>query len=64
MSLRTSVVLGAQAIGPPLFTLPAPRLDYATLLGLGGVGAGVVGACLFVVAGGPNAVVGWASRGR
>jgi len=52
MSLRTSVVLGAQAIGPPLFTLPAARVGYELPLALGGVGAALVAVGLFAAAGG------------
>jgi ACDE family multidrug resistance protein len=54
MSLRTSVVLGAQAVGPPLFTLPAAELGvgYELPLGVAGVAAGVGAAALFVAAGG------------
>lgn len=52
MSLRTSVVLAAQAIGPPLFTLPAATLGYGTLLLAGGIGGLVAGAVgLAVLAG-------------
>lgn len=54
MSLRTSVVLGAQAIGPPLFTLPATRLDvgYELPLALAGAGAALTAVGLFGAAGG------------
>ncbi|QGX96455.1 MFS transporter [Haloplanus rallus] len=54
MSLRTSVVLGAQAVGPPLFTLPATELGvgYELPLGVAGVAAGVGALALFVAAGG------------
>jgi ACDE family multidrug resistance protein len=52
MSLRTSVVLGAQAIGPPLFTLPAARVGYELPLALGGVGAALVAVGLLAAAGG------------
>jgi len=52
MSLRTSVVLGAQAIGPPLFTLPAARVGYELPLALGGAGAALVAVGLFAAAGG------------
>jgi len=54
MSLRTSVVLGAQAVGPPLFTLPATELGvgYELPLGIAGVAAGVGAVALFVAAGG------------
>ncbi|GAB6862953.1 MFS transporter [Haloplanus litoreus] len=58
MSLRTSVVLGAQAIGPPLFTLPAARVGYELPLGVAGVAAGVVAVALFVAVGGRAGVVG------
>ncbi|MFB6305192.1 MAG: MFS transporter [Haloferacaceae archaeon] len=44
MSLRTSVVLAAQAVGPPLFTVPAAALGYRSLLVAGGVGALVAAA--------------------
>jgi MFS family permease len=57
MSLRTSVVLGAQAVGPPLFTLPAARLGYELPLGVAGVVAGVVAVALFVAVGGRAGVV-------
>ncbi|MFB6194871.1 MAG: MFS transporter [Haloplanus sp.] len=56
MSLRTSVVLGAQAVGPPLFTLPATRLGYELPLALGGVGAVVTAVGLFVAVGGRTGV--------
>jgi MFS family permease len=59
MSLRTSVVLGAQAVGPPLFTLPATRLDvgYELPLALGGVGAVLVAVGLVAAVGGRAGVV-------
>ena len=58
MSLRTSVVLGAQAVGPPLFTLPATRLGlgYELPLALGGVGAALVAVGLFAAAGGRSGI--------
>jgi len=58
MSLRTSVVLGAQAIGPPLFTLPVTRLgvDYELPLAVAGVGAGLAAVGLFAAAGGRTGV--------
>jgi len=58
MSLRTSVILGAQAIGPPLFTLPATRLDvgYELPLAVAGVGAALFAVGLFVAAGGRTGV--------
>ncbi|MFB6156245.1 MAG: MFS transporter [Haloferacaceae archaeon] len=49
MSLRTSVVLAAQAVGPPLFTAPAAALGYRPLLLAGGVG-GLVAAAVGAVA--------------
>jgi MFS family permease len=54
MSLRTSVILGAQAIGPPLFTLPVIELgvSYELPLALAGVGAALTAAGLFAAAGG------------
>jgi MFS family permease len=64
MSLRTSVVLGAQALGPPLFTLPAARLGYELPLGVAGVGAGLLAGVLFVVAGGRTGVVDAPGDGR
>jgi ACDE family multidrug resistance protein len=59
MSLRTSVVLGAQAVGPPLFTLPATRLGlgYELPLALGGVGAALFAAGVVTAAGGRSGVV-------
>jgi len=59
MSLRTSVILGAQAIGPPLFTLPATRLGvgYELPLAVAGVGAAVFAVGLFAAAGGRTGVV-------
>jgi ACDE family multidrug resistance protein len=64
MSLRTSVILGAQAIGPPLFTLPATRLDvgYELPLAVAGVGAALFAVGLFAAAGGRTGVVGAASE--
>jgi MFS family permease len=58
MSLRTSVVLGAQAVGPPLFTLPATRLGlgYELPLALGGVGAALIAAGLYAAVGGRSGV--------
>jgi ACDE family multidrug resistance protein len=58
MSLRTSVVLGAQAVGPPLFTLPATRLGlgYELPLALGGVGAALVAVGLYAAVGGRSGV--------
>jgi MFS family permease len=54
MSLRTSVILGAQAIGPPLFTLPVTELGvtYQLPLALAGVGAALTAVGLFAAAGG------------
>jgi ACDE family multidrug resistance protein len=52
LSLRTSVVLASQAIGPPLFTLPAGAVGYAVPLALGGVGALLTAAGLYHLAGG------------
>jgi AAHS family 4-hydroxybenzoate transporter-like MFS transporter len=49
VSLRTSIVLASQAVGPPPFTLPAAALGYGTLLGAGGavaVGVGLVAVAL------------------
>jgi MFS family permease len=49
MSLRTSIVLASQAVGPPLFTLPAAAYGYGTLLGAAGlvtVGVGLVAVVL------------------
>jgi MFS family permease len=49
MSLRTSIVLASQAVGPPLFTVPAAVYGYETLLGAAGlttVAAGVVAVAL------------------
>jgi MFS family permease len=44
MSLRTSIVLASQAVGPPLFTLPAAvGYGYQTLLGAAGIVAVAVG---------------------
>ncbi|AZH26336.1 MFS transporter [Haloplanus aerogenes] len=59
MSLRTSVILGAQAIGPPLFTLPATRLDvgYELPLAVAGVGAALFAVGLFAAAGGRTGLV-------
>jgi MFS family permease len=58
MSLRTSVVLGAQAVGPPLFTLPATRLGlgYELPLALGGVGAALVAVGLYAAVGGQSGI--------
>jgi MFS family permease len=66
MSLRTSVVLGAQAVGPPLFTLPATRLDvgYELPLALGGVGAVLVAVGLVAAVGGRAGVVATAAGER
>jgi MFS family permease len=66
MSLRTSVVLGAQAVGPPLFTLPATRLDvgYELPLALGGVGAVLVAVGLVAAVGGRAGVVAAAAGER
>ncbi|WP_251342941.1 MFS transporter [Haloplanus halophilus] len=64
MSLRTSVVLGAGALGPPLFTLPAARVGYGLPLGVAGVAAGVVAVALFVAAGGRSGVAGSPASGR
>jgi MFS family permease len=66
MSLRTSVVLGAQAVGPPLFTLPATRLDvgYELPLALGGVGAVLIAAGLVAAVGGRAGVVATATGER
>jgi len=54
MSLRTSVILGAQAIGPPLFTLPVTELgvSYQLPLALAGVGAALTAVGLYAAAGG------------
>lgn len=59
MSLRTSVILGAQAIGPPLFTLPAARLGvgYELPLAVAGVGAALFAVGLFAAAGGRTGIV-------
>jgi len=64
MSLRTSVILGAQAVGPPLFTLPVTRLgvSYELPLALGGVGAALTAVGLFAAAGG-RAGIGVAAAG-
>lgn len=43
MSLRTSIVLASQAVGPPLFTLPAAALGYSVVLGGAGAATLVVG---------------------
>ncbi|MFB6301575.1 MAG: hypothetical protein ABEH78_01745 [Haloferacaceae archaeon] len=46
MSLRTSVILAAQAVGSALLTAPAAAVGYPALLfagGVGGVAAAVVG---------------------
>jgi MFS family permease len=42
MSVRTSLVLASQAVGPPLFTIPARAVGYETTLLAGGVVALVV----------------------
>ncbi|MFB6101427.1 MAG: MFS transporter [Haloplanus sp.] len=54
MSLRTSVILGAQAIGPPLFTLPATQLGigYQLPMVFAGGGAALAALGLFAAAGG------------
>jgi MFS family permease len=58
MSLRTSVILGAQAIGPPLFTLPVTELDvgYELPLALAGLGAVLTAVGLFAAAGGRSGI--------
>ncbi|RCU47986.1 MFS transporter [Haloplanus salinus] len=58
MSLRTSVILGAQAIGPPLFTLPVTELDvgYELPLALAGLGAILTAVGLFAAAGGRSGI--------
>jgi len=58
MSLRTSVILGAQAIGPPLFTLPVTELGvgYQLPLALAGVGAALTAGALFAAAGGRSGI--------
>lgn len=65
MSLRTSVILGAQAIGPPLFTLPVTELgvSYQLPLALAGVGAALTAVGLFAAAGG-RAGIGIAAAGE
>lgn len=65
MSLRTSVILGAQAIGPPLFTLPVTELgvSYQLPLAFAGVGAALTAVGLFAAAGG-RAGVGAAAAGE
>jgi len=54
MSLRTSVIFGAQAVAPPLFTLPVTELGvgYDLPLAVAGVGAALAAAGLFAAAGG------------